>query len=318
MSKILTITLNPAVDLATSIDHVVAGPKLYCDTPRTDPGGGGVNVARAIHRLGGDVLALVAVGGAMGERLLQLLAAEGVPVDPVQAGGETRQSFAVTDTSTGEQFRFSVPGEEMSEADGARLLDAIASAAPGDGYVVLSGGVTPGLGDDFPQKVLAALTPSRGKLVVDTSKTALEHLLTSPSDPVHLLRLDQREAEQSAGHRMESLNDSYTFAEALIARGVAELVVGGRGGEGSILVTGQQRFFCRAPEVPMVSKIGAGDAFTGALTLALSQGQPLGQALRWGVAAASATVQTEGTALFKAEDVTALLDRCALREDTSL
>lgn len=117
---------------------------------------------------------------------------------------------------------------------------------------------------------------------------------------------------------MESLNDSYTFAEALIARGVAELVVGGRGGEGSILVTGQQRFFCRAPEVPMVSKIGAGDAFTGALTLALSQGQPLGQALRWGVAAASATVQTEGTALFKAEDVTALLDRCALREDTSL
>jgi 6-phosphofructokinase 2 len=206
----------------------------------------------------------------------------------------------------------------MSEADGARLLDAIASAAPRDGYVVLSGGVTPGLGDDFPQKVLAALTPSRSKLVVDTSKTALEHLLTSPSDPVHLLRLDQREAEQSARHRMESLNDSYTFAEALIARGVAELVVGGRGGEGSILVTGQQRFFCRAPEVPMVSKIGAGDAFTGALTLALSQGQPLGQALRWGVAAASATVQTEGTALFKAEDVTALLDRCVLREDTSL
>lgn len=270
-------------------------------------------MARAIRKLGGDVTALVAVGGAMGERLLQLLADEDVPVQVVRAGGETRQSFAVTDTTTGEQFRFSVPGETMTDADSDCLLSAIASAAPSDGYVVLSGGVTPGLDDDFPLQVLAAIAPRTDKLVVDTSKAALEHLITAPSSPVHLLRLDQREAELSAGCGLDTVNDSLAFAEELIARGVAHIVAGGRGSEGSILVTKAQRFFCRAPEVPVRSKIGAGDAFTGALAFALSQGEPPDQALRWGVAAASATVQTEGTALCESDTVRAQLEQCTVQ-----
>ncbi|MFY0312446.1 1-phosphofructokinase family hexose kinase [Leisingera sp. D0M16] len=313
MSRILTITLNPAVDLATSIERVVAGPKLYCKAPRVDPGGGGVNAARAIRKLGGEVTALVAVGGAMGEQLLQLLVAEDVLAVAVHVAGETRQSFAVTDETTGEQFRFSVPGETMGSADSARLLSAIAQAAPRDGYVVLSGGVTPGLDDDFPHQVLEAIAPRTGKLVVDTSKAALAHLLAAPGKPVHVLRLDQREAEQAAGHGLASVADSLAFAQDLIARGVADIVVGGRGAEGSVLATGEQRYFCRAPYVEVQSKIGAGDAFTGALTLALSRGEALDQALRWGVAAASATVGTEGTALFERGQVEALLPQCEVQ-----
>lgn len=313
MPDILTITLNPAVDLATTVERVVAGPKLYCTAPRVDPGGGGVNAARAIRKLGGQVTALVAVGGAMGERLLQLLAAEEVPVRAVPAGGETRQSFAVTDETTGEQFRFSVPGETMTADDSAMLLKAIAAAAPQDGYVVLSGGVTPGLDDDFPQQIQAAIAPRTGKLIADTSKAALEHLLRPCGKPVHVLRLDQREAEQSAGHALETVADSLAFAEGLIAQGVAHIVAGGRGAEGSVLAAQDQRFFCRAPQVQVCSKIGAGDAFTGALALALARGDPLDQALRWGVAAASATVGTEGTALFGAGQVQALLEQCEVR-----
>ena len=312
MTRILTITLNPAVDLATSIDRVVAGPKLYCKAPRVDPGGGGVNAARAIRKLGGEVSALVAVGGAMGEQLLQLLVAEDMLAVAVHVPGEPRQSFAVTDETTGEQFRFSVPGETMTARDGARLLSAIAQAAPRDGYVVLSGGVAPGLDDDFPHQVLAAIAPRTDKLVVDTSKAALAHLLAAPGQPVHVLRLDQREAEQAAGHQMASVADSLGFAQDLIARSVADIVVGGRGAEGSVLATRDQRIFCRAPYVELHSKIGAGNAFTGALTLALSHGETLDQALRWGVAAASVTVGSEGTALFESGQVEALLPHCEI------
>ncbi|MEX0301850.1 MAG: 1-phosphofructokinase family hexose kinase [Leisingera sp.] len=313
MSQILTITLNPAVDLATAIERVIAGPKLYCKTPRVDPGGGGVNAARAIRKLGGQVTALVAVGGAMGEQLLQLLAVEDVLALAVHMEGETRQSFAVTDETTGEQFRFSVPGEVMNSADGARLLSAIKQAAPRDGYVVLSGGVTPGLDDDFPQQILQAIAPRTDKLIVDTSKSALARLLTAPGKPVHVLRLDQREAEQAAGQSLGTVEDSLDFAQGLIARGVARIVAGGRGAEGSVLATSGQRFFCRSPQVAVQSKIGAGDAFTGALTLALSRGEPLDQALRWGVAAAAATVGTEGTALFERGQVEALLPQCGVQ-----
>jgi 6-phosphofructokinase 2 len=312
VNTILTITLNPAVDLATSVEKVVAGPKLYCTPPRVDPGGGGVNVARAIKQLGGHALALVAVGGSMGDTLLQLLATEGVPAHAVSVTGETRQSFAVTDESNGEQFRFSVPGQVLNMTDSALILSEISEAVTPDGFVVLSGGVAPGLSDDFPHRIQSAIAPKTDKLIVDTSKSPLTRLISAPVAPLHLLRIDRREAEQAAAHPMETINDSLTFAEGLIARGVARMVVTGRGAEGSVMVTESGRFFCHAPQVPVSSKVGAGDALVGSLTLALSRGETPDQALRWGVAAASATVGTEGTALCSLKETEALFEQCAV------
>jgi len=312
VADILTITLNPSIDLATSVARVVAGPKLYTSSPRVDPGGGGVNVARAIRILGGRATALLAVGGATGERLLDLLATEDVDTLPVPVGGETRQSFAVTDESTGAQFRFSVPGHTLGRADGDLLLQTIARAAPEDGYVVLSGGVAPGLGDDFPQRIQAAIAPRTDRLIMDTSKAALARVIAEPSAPALLLRLDRREAAQAARREMETLDHSVAFASDLVARGVARMVVTGQGAEGSIMVTQTARYHCRAAAGPVRSKIGAGDALVGAMTLALARGDTPDQALRWGVAAASATVGTEGTALFALADVQALFESCTL------
>ena len=297
MTEILTISLNPAIDLSTTVDQVVAGPKLRCTTPRTDPGGGGVNVARTICKFGGDVTALIAVGGATGDKLLGLLADERLITHPVRVSGETRQSFAVMDESNSAQFRFSVPGEPLTVDESNLLVAEIAAAAPQDGLVVLSGRATPGLPVDFTARIRAAIEPRTDKLVVDTSGPALAGLIARPTSPLHVLRVDQNEAEEASGRSMKSVADSLRFAQDLIARGVARIVVTGRGSEGSILATCDQRYFCHPPVVPVRSKIGAGDAFVGSMTLALSRDEPLGVALQWGVAAASATVQTEGTAL---------------------
>lgn len=314
MPDILTITLNPAVDLSTSVERVIPGPKLYCRESRVDPGGGGVNVARAIRRLNGHALALVAVGGSMGEYLLRLLAAEGVTGQPVPVGGETRQSFAVTDETTGDQYRFSVPGQMLNEAEGERILSDVTDATQKDGLVVLSGGIAPGLGDDFPQRIQAAIAPKTDRLIVDTSKAPLLRLISSPVAPLLVLRIDRKEAEMAAEHSMDTINDSLSFAEALVARGVARIVVTGRGAEGSVMVTQDRRFFCHAPQVPVRSKIGAGDAFVGSLSLALSRGEPPEQALKWGVAAASATVGTEGTSPCDPGMTETLLASCRVEE----
>lgn len=307
---ILTITLNPAVDLATSVERVVAGPKLYCKTPRIDPGGGGINVARAIRKLNGSARALVAVGGASGQRLLDLLTAEAVPVHPVQVGGETRESFAVTDESDGAQYRFSLPGDTLGPETADLLIAEITSEAPRDGYVVLSGGVAPGLGDDYPERIRAALSSTTDGLIVDTSKTALERLINDPAAPLFLLRLDKREAEQAAGHAIAGLREAADFAARMIDRGVARNISIGGAAAGSILVTESNRYLCRAPEVPVVSKIGAGDAFVGALTLSLARGSQFDTALQWAVAAATATMSTPGTGLCALQDVEAFLPLC--------
>jgi 6-phosphofructokinase 2 len=309
MPPILTITSNPAVDLATSVAHVVPGPKLRCRAPRTDPGGGGINVARAIHKLGGRAIALVAAGGTMGDRLLSLLAAEGVASLPVVVHAETRQSFAVTDESTGEQFRFSVPGDALTEAEGAALLGLIAEAAPVDGYAVYSGSVAPGLPVDFVAKINAAVVPKGTRLVVDVSGAALHHLLAHPVR-LHVLRIDHEESVTAAGNPLDTVEDSRRFAEALVAQGVAEIVVTGRGAEGSVLVSRDTQLFNRTPPVAVRSKIGAGDTFVGAFTLGLARGEGLGDALCRGVAGASAAVSSEGTALCTQADADALFAQC--------
>ncbi|MCO4847181.1 MAG: 1-phosphofructokinase family hexose kinase [Yoonia sp.] len=310
MPDILTITFNPAVDLATSVENIVAGPKLYCKAPRVDPGGGGVNVARAIHKLGGRATALVAAGGPMGEKLLRLLADEDVPTHPVRVRGETRQSFAVTDLSNGDQFRFTVPGHPLSPAEAAQLVSEIASIAPMNGYVVQSGGIPPGLGDAVLQRILDAIAPRTDKLIIDTSKGPLARFIATPKAPALVLRIDQKEATIAANHPMNTMNDSLNFASSLVARGVARMVVMGRGAEGSVMVTQTARFFCRTGPVPVRSVIGAGDSFVGAMTLALARGETPDQALRWGVSAASATVGTEGTDLCDETQTRAYFAQC--------
>nr|WP_276202388.1 PfkB family carbohydrate kinase [Ruegeria marisrubri] len=306
------MTLKPAIDYATTTEHVTAGPKLYCNKPKVDPGGGGVNVARTIVKLGGSVRAFVVVGGAMGDRLLALLAAENVPVMECRVRGETTYSLAVTDETTQEQFRFSLPGELLSEDEGRMVLNRISDTVQRDGLVVLSGGVANGLADDFPQEVQAAVSRCNGRLIVDTSKAPLKRLIEAPVAPLDVLRLDRSEIEKVFSRPMRSISDNLAFTERLVRRGVARIVITGHGEEGSVMVAGDQKFFCHAPKVAVRSKIGAGDALVGAFAFSLSRGDPPEEALKWGVAAAAATVGTEGTSFCGFTETHALLPQCRM------
>ena len=310
-APILTVTLNPALDLSARVDTLLAGPKLRLSDPVYEPGGGGVNVARAIHALGGPVVAWVALGGGSGDQHLALMQAQGLDVRSFAAPGETRQNWAITDAE-GQQFRLQLPGTDwdVSTAEQA-MTDILAHAR---GHVVLSGSQPPGVNDGFAQDLAAQLGP--GRLVVDTSGAVLSRLVNWPraDAPLLLLRLDQAEAEALAGQPLAKPHDSAAFAQRLIDRGVASMVCVARGGDGSVLAGPDMAHHCRPPNVPIVSKVGAGDSFTGAFTLALVQGQSPAQALRYGTAAAAAAVMTPGSALCRAADVARLLPECTLAD----
>lgn len=306
-TDILTITLNPSVDFATSAPKVLPELKLRCSEPHIDPGGGGINVARAIRLLGGQATALVAIGGATGAHLLQLLALEGVPTVAFQGPGETRQSMSVTDLSSNEQFRFVTPGPSWHQDDVDRGLRSI-DAAAGDGtLVVLSGSQPPGVAKDFPS-ILANHVRDRGaQLIVDTSGPALVHLVEDPRQAVAVLRMDGAEAEELAGRALPNRKDTANFAEELVRKGVARTVIVARGADGSVLASGEGRWHAVGPRVEVISKVGAGDTFVGAFALSLARGEPLPDCLAHGVAAASASVTTEATRLCEPATVTRLL-----------
>ena len=306
---ILTVTLNPALDLSARCDTVEPGPKLRLKGLMREPGGGGVNVSRAIRALGGDSRALVAWGGATGAQHRALLQDAGLEALALDLPGDTRQSLTVTDAQD-RQFRFVLPGPDWTAAMEAEALDAIPRAAP-EGLVMLSGSQPPGVGAEFPHRLARALGP--GRLIVDTSGLALERLVTAPAPTAPLvLRMDQAESEALNGGALRYTQASLRLAADMVARGVAQVVVLARGAEGSVLAARDQWLDCRPPQVPVRSKVGAGDSFTGAFALELARGGDLARALCHGTAAAAAAVMTDGSQLCTAEATAKILPRCTL------
>ncbi|MEL6204639.1 MAG: 1-phosphofructokinase family hexose kinase [Pseudomonadota bacterium] len=312
MTPIVTLTLNPTVDYATIADAIVPNVKLRCAEPSVDPGGGGINVSRAIQMLGGQSTALISIGGTTGARLLELLALEGVPTVAFQGPGETRMSFSVSDEAEGHQVRFVTPGPIWGEDDVARALATVARAAHPGSFVVLSGSQPPGVAKDFPRILANRVEGRHVRLVVDTSGPALKSLVEGNHEPLDVLRANDVEAEDFAGRALPNVADTAAFARDLVARGVAHAVIFARGREGSVLASSEGAWLATPPQVTEVSKIGAGDSFVGAFTLAMARDEALPEALRTGVAASAAAVATEATRLCPPEDVERLRPACSL------
>lgn len=309
MTPILTATLNPALDLATAAETVRPGPKLRCEEPRADPGGGGINVARVVRRLGGEVRAFVALGGATGDRLARLMEREGLVTLRFDGPGETRESLSVTDRASGAQYRFVMPGPRWTQAAGRAALAAIAAAAEPGALVVLSGSLPPGLPHDLPATLARRIGRKGARLILDTSGETLARAARPPC-PAYVLRMDAGEAEALAASRLKTRGDTADFAESLVRQGAAEIVVIARGADGSVMATRDGRWFAAAAAVPVKSKVGAGDSFVAAFTLALARGRSRPRALQEGMAAASAAVMTEATDLCRPGDVRRLIAAC--------
>jgi 6-phosphofructokinase 2 len=302
MPGILTVTLNPAIDVTTSVDHVAPGRKLRCDVPRIDPGGGGVNVSRVIAELGGVSTALVAVGGTTGEMMRSLVAQAGIEAIFLEAAGMTRESFAVHDRSTGEQFRFVLPGPEQGAAFAEETRETFRNlVATGDfPYVVASGSLPPGLPETFYGDLAEIARSCGARMIIDTSGPALASAL---GRGLYLIRTNDIEAAELAETLTLDPGDPEGLARSIVARGDAETVILTFGADGALLVTADGIARIRPPYVDVLSPVGAGDCFVGALSFALAEGWPIQRACAYGVAAAAAAMITEATELAHSGDV---------------
>ena len=303
MPTILTVTMNPAVDLATTTERLVDAHKLRCSAPDVHPGGGGINVARVLHRLGADVQALYPAGGCSGQRLVQLLAAEGVPDAAITIDGDTRESFSVVDRSDGKEYRFVLPGPTLSAPEWERFLSTIGTMAPAPRWVVASGSLPPGVPDDFYARLAAMLRGPGTRLVLDTSGPPLAAALQAG---VYLAKPSLRELRELTGAPLQDDAQRRDAARALVTSGQAQVVALSLGGEGAMLVTADQAFKAAALPVAVASTVGAGDSFLGALLWALDQGQDLRAAFGTAMAAGAAALLATGTALCKPEDIARL------------
>jgi len=317
MPRILTLTLNPALDVSTAIDRVEPVHKMRCGAPVRHPGGGGINVARVLHRLGADVVAIYPAGGATGAALTRLLRAAGVPAQVVPIAGETRESFSVHEASSGQDWRFVLPGPALSEAElracCVALLEAVDAAAPaaggqpfGDTWVVASGGLPPGVSDACWADLAREVHARGARFVIDTNGPALAQALATGVD---VFKPSLRELRQLTGQSLPDEASQVAVARALIDTGRASTLALSLGEQGAILVTAEGAWRAKALDVPVASTIGAGDSFVAGLVFGLAQGQAPRQAFAQALATSAAALLSHGTTLAEPADVARLLPR---------
>lgn len=296
---VLTITLNPAVDVSTSVERIEPVHKLRCAPERRDPGGGGVNVARVIARLGGDVAAVFPAGGPIGELLHRLLLDEGLQARAIPVAGVTRESFTVLERVTHQEYRFVLPGAALTSTELDDCLLSVEQTRDAR-YVVASGSLPPGAPVDAYARIATAVKARGAKFVLDASGEALRCALTAG---VYLVKPNAAELEALLDAPLK--NDAAILAAArdLIGNGAAEIVAVSRGSRGAILVTADQALAAEAVPVPVASSVGAGDSFLGALVWSLARGDTLETAFRYALAGGAAALLRPGTELCAQADV---------------
>ena len=296
---IVTLTLNPALDLCFEIDRLAPTRKLRGDHLRRDPGGGGINVARVVQRLGGTATAVFPAGGPTGERLRGLLAAEGLRMDVVPVSGETRESFAATERSSARQYRFVLPGERLTAAERDRVLRRVEARLRG-ALLVASGSAPPGTPRGFYARLAAKARAAGARLALDASGDALADGL---SRGVWLVKPNVDELETLVGAALPEVAGRLEACQRLVTERRAELVALSMGPEGALLVAAGGAWRADAPPVEAISAVGAGDSFVGGLVWAFATGASAPEALRWAVAAGSAALLAPGVQLCRASDV---------------
>ena len=290
-APIVTLTMNPALDITTDADVVRPTEKIRCAGVRYDPGGGGINVAQVAHNLGASVSAIFPAGGATGDAYADLLTERGVPFRRVKIDGSTRECFTINEITTGLQYRFVLPGPSLTFVEQQQCLAELRNAATSARFVVASGSLPRGVPANFYQQVALVCRDLGALLVLDTSGGGLQHITSG----VFLLKASVRELRECVGRELATESEQLAAAHEIVDCGQAKAVVVSLGSDGALLAT--QRESLRFGAIPMraVSGVGAGDAMVAAITVGLSRDWPLSRSVRFGIAAGAAMLMTQGT-----------------------
>lgn len=303
--SILTITLNPSVDKSTRVQNIVPEKKLRCDTPKYEAGGGGINVSRALKRLGISSNTLFTSGGKTGNMLEVLLKQEELDIIPIHTDSETRENFIVVDTTSNQQYRFGFPGEAFTTEEKVDILAIVDQFNPAPDFVVISGSLPSGVPADFIGLLIHKYKAKGSKVVVDTSGDALKVAL---EEGVYLLKPNAGELAALVGKEELASTDLDHAAQQIIAQGQAVLIVVSLGAQGAVLYSAAEKIQMVPPLVKIRSTVGAGDSMVAGMVSVLAREGTIEELLRMGIACGSATTMAEGTALFQRKDVDRLYD----------
>lgn len=305
MSSVATLTMNPSIDISTAVAEVVPEHKLRCRAPHRNAGGGGINVARAIHALGGSAIAIYPAGGPTGAVLRTLLDQGGLHHSAIPIECTTRESLTVDEISTGRQYRFVLPGPSLTRDDWRHCLDQLSRLDPPPHYLIASGSLPPRVPDSFYACVGRIAKDLGARFVLDTSGPALAEGL---DEGVFLVKPSLRELQQLMRADLSEPEAQERVCRELVITGKAQVVALSLGAEGALLTASGLQERVPAPKVRVRGTVGAGDSFVAGIVVGLMRGWPLDQAFRYAIAAGAAALLAPGTELCRRDDTDRLYE----------
>jgi 6-phosphofructokinase 2 len=298
MATIVTITFNPALDKSVTVPEMISERKLHCSEPVYEPGGGGINVARAIKKLEGDAIALYLSGGSAGEKISELLSEDGVRHLAVSIKDNTRENLIVTDRTAKRQYLFDMPGPFITEGEWQRCLAELDKLNDVQ-YIVVSGSFPRGMPNDIFKQLSRIARLKKARLIVDTSGEALEQAVKAGA---YLIKPNLKELGRLAQEEGLDPSGAVKIARQLISENDLQVVIVSLGPLGALLVTVDDSLLISPPELKPLSTVGAGDSLVAGIVYYLSKGKDLREAVQFGVACGSAATLNPGTELCKKAD----------------
>lgn len=302
MASIITVTFNPCIDKSSSVEKLLPDKKLRCESFKNEAGGGGINVARAVKKLGGEPLAVYLAGGYTGIVLQNLLKAESIKTMVIDTGIDTRENIMMVDKATNLQYRFITPGSPVEERHWKQILSCLENLQVID-YLVVSGSMQPGFPLEIFERIAEIAKQKHGKLILDIPA---ETLRAYPVKNAFILKPNLNELSMLAGREELQGDEIIKAARSIIAKNICEVLVVSMGAAGALLVTNDITEQFMAPPVKRKSTVGAGDSMLAGIVMYLSAGKSIREAVRYGVACGTAATLNEGTQLCSVSDATEL------------
>jgi len=300
MYKILTLTLNPCIDKTIWVDKLIPEKKLKGKHPEDEPGGGGINVSRAIKFLGEKSKAIFLNGGYTGSYFLELLNAESIEYTESHIIEDTRTNLMLIDESNLLEYRIGMEGPEISALEAENLLNIIKQQTDYD-FLVASGSLPKGIPDDFYAEVASIVASHDAKFILDTSGSALKKAL---EQKLFLLKPNLNELSLLCGIREDaSINEIIEATKLLLSTINCKVIVVSLGAKGAVLVTKEETHHILPPKVEVKSTVGAGDSMVAGMTIALSKNLSWKEVLQYGIACGSAATLNGGRGLCNTVDV---------------
>jgi len=303
---ILTVTLNAAIDRTVAVPNFRLGHRHRAVESRTVAGGKGINVARALNRLGRPVIATGFAGGPTGTRVLEQLREEEVLTDFTRIAADTRINMAVVDPTSGEQTEINERGPAVSREEVETFVARLGYLAKGAKLCVIAGTLPPGAGADLYARLVKDLNECGVPVVLDAEGEAM---LTGLRAGAAIVTPNEREAEELVGQEFADRDDLVNGLSELVRLGAGEAAI--TRPDGCVAVVGEaaERRFLEVRTEPLdpVSTVGSGDAFLAGYIAARYDERPAEDCLAYGVACGAESTQHFGAGMVDRNQVERLL-----------